>query len=162
MSVRTIDQVLKDIELIVLDNVDDKDTRSLYYGLQKELLELTEKAEPSATPVNPQDTKFYVIAAVVTMPNQFMVQNGVKYLVHPNKVEPKFWKSKTDSGEWVTDVSKAKHYATAGAAWGQINKKDGGYLKYWGMVPMIQQYGDNVKFTVLEVTATVAFQEATN
>lgn len=57
MSARTIDQVLQDIRLIVLDNVDDKDTRSWYYELQKELLELTKKADPSATPINPQDTK---------------------------------------------------------------------------------------------------------
>lgn len=104
-------------------------------------------AEPSTAPIHPQDTKFYVIAAVVTSNDQ---------------VDPKFWKSKPDSGEWVTDVAKAKHYATAGAAWGQINKKDGGYLKYLGMVPMIQHYGDNVRFTVLEVTATVAFRETTN
>lgn len=147
MSARTIDQVLQDIRLIVLDNVDDKDTRSLYYELQKELLELTEKAEPSTAPINPQDTKFYVIAALVTI---------------NDRVDTKFWKSKPDSGEWVTDVAKAKHYATAGAAWGQINKKDGGYLKYLGMFPMIQHYGDNVRFTVLEVTATVAFRETTN
>lgn len=147
MSARTIDQVLQDIRIIVLDNVDDKDTRSWYYELQKELLELTKKAEPSATTIHPQDTKFYVIAAVVTS---------------NDRVDPKFWKSKPDSGEWVTDVAKAKHYATAGAAWGQINKKDGGYLKYLGMVPMIQHYGDNVRFTVLEVTATVAFRETTN
>ena len=147
MSARTIDQVLQDIRLIVLDNVDDKDTRSWYYELQKELLELTEKAEPSTALIHPQDTKFYVIAALVTI-NDW--------------VDTKFWKSKPDSGEWVTDVAKAKHYATAGAAWGQIKKKDGGYLKYLGMVPMIQHYGDNVRFTVMEVTATVAFQEITN
>ena len=147
MSSRTIDQVLQDIRIIVLDKVDDKYTRSLYYELQKELLELTKKAEPSTAPIHPQDTKFYVIAALVTS---------------NDRVDPKFWKSKPDSGEWVTDVAKAKHYATAGAAWGQINKKDGGYLKYLGMVPMIQHYGDNVRFTVLEVTATVAFQETTN
>lgn len=147
MSARTINSVLQDIRMIVLDNVDNKFTRSLYYELQKELLELTEKAEPSTAPIHPQDTKFYVIAALVTS---------------NDRVDPKFWKSKPDSGEWVTDVAKAKHYATAGAAWGQINKKDGGYLKYLGMVPMIQHYGDNVRFTVLEVTATVAFQETTN
>lgn len=147
MSSRTINSVLQDIRMIVLDNVDNKFTRSLYYELQKELLELIEKAEPSTAPIHPQDTKFYVIAALVTS---------------NDRVDPKFWKSKPDSGEWVTDVAKAKHYATAGAAWGQINKKDGGYLKYLGMVPMIQHYGDNVRFTVLEVTATVEFRETTN
>lgn len=84
------------------------------------------------------ETFFYVIAAI---------KNGNGGFI-------KFWKSKVSGGEWVDDVSKAKHYTTLGIASREL-RNENGYLRHWGKVPMIQAHGDSVRFSVCDVVARV-------
>ncbi len=89
-------------------------------------------------------TKFWVIAAYKQGPDGFV----------------KFWRPQPGWGEWVDDIARAKHYATLGTAKRENNKEDAGYIRGYGKVPMIQKYGNDVKFLVLEATAQVTLAVA--
>jgi len=51
----------------------------------------------------------------------------------------------------------AKHYSAPHVARRELNTEHT-YFRCWGKVPMIQQYGDEVKFVVMEATAQIVLK----
>jgi hypothetical protein len=57
----------------------------------------------------------------------------------------------------VDDISLAKHYGAPHVARRELNTEHT-YFRCWGKIPMIQQYGDAVKFVVMEATAQIVLK----
>ena len=86
-------------------------------------------------------TTFYVIAAYKPGDGGFI----------------KYWKCTPTIHKWVDDISLAKHYSAPHVARRELNTEHT-YFKCWGKVPMIQAYGDEVKFVVMEATAQIVLK----
>ena len=69
----------------------------------------------------------------------------------------KYWKCTPLDHTWVDDISLAKHYGAPHVARRELNAEHT-YFKCLGKVPMIQQYGDEVKFVVMEATAQIVLK----
>lgn len=119
-----------------------------YEKRQKQLakvkkIELTE-VNPSAAPFHTEETKFYVVAAIIT--------------ADPSNTTLMFWKTKNGSGEWTDSIADATHYQSVGVAASKFSC-DRGYLSNSGIPFLKSHYGDKVEFRALEATATVEFRK---
>ena len=111
--------------------------------LEKVKIEPTE-AKPSDAPFHTEETKFYVVAAIIT--------------ADPSNTTLKFWKTKNGSGEWTDSIADATHYQSAGVAKSKFSG-DRGYLSNSG-IPFLQwHYGTDFDVCALEATATVEFRK---
>jgi hypothetical protein len=85
--------------------------------------------------------KFWVIAAYKSGDCGFM----------------KYWKCTPLEHTWVDDISLAKHYSAPHVARRELNAEHT-YFRCLGKDLMMQQYGDVVKFAVMEATAQIVLK----
>jgi hypothetical protein len=118
-----------------------------YEKRQKQLAKANTKpteVKPLEAPFHAEETKFYVVAAIITE--------------DPLKPTLKYWKTKNSSGEWTNSIADATHYQSAGVAKSKFSG-DEGYLNNSG-IPFLQwHYGNDFEVCALEATATVEFRK---
>lgn len=119
-----------------------------YEKRQKQLAKVKKidptEVPPSVPPFHTEETKFYVVAAIIT--------------ADPSNTTLKFWKTKNGSGEWTDSIASATHYQSAGVAASKFSG-DRGYLNNSG-IPFLQwHYGTDFEVCALEATATVEFRK---
>jgi hypothetical protein len=92
------------------------------------------------------ETRFYVIAAIISLP-----------AMEPSVL---FWNK--NRNKWTDDVSKAMHYSSHGAAAYLLGptSASSGHLGNWGINPLKDKYGDYVEIKILKATSTVKFEDA--